>query len=229
MNLLSTFRDDLGAIVISAAYVLAVIAVAEVLRRRGVAREHTRKIVHVAVGMWIIPTYLLFRHQFWAAVPPAGFVVINGLSWQYGWMRSTEGERRNIGTVFFPLSTALALALFWTPPWPVVGASAILVMAWGDAAAAILGRRFGRTQYRVLDHQRSLEGSLAMVVASLAAILVSFAAFGAPIDGGVIAAAALAAVLATLVEAVCPFGLDNLLIPATVASTLFLTRAAVWG
>ena len=229
MNLLESFKQDLGAMVLSAAWVLAVIAFAEFMRSRGMARENTRKIIHVGVGMWIVPTFLLFDHRLWAVLPAAAFVVLNALSWQFGWIQSMEGERRNIGVILYPLSTALALALFWIPPWPVVGAAAILVMCWGDAAAALVGQRFGRSHYEVLGHRRSLEGSAAMFSLSLLAVLASFLAFGAPVGAGVVAAAALTALLATAVEAVCPFGLDNILVPATVALTLILTRAQVWG
>jgi len=225
----ASLQQDLGAIAMSGAYVLGVIAIAELFRKRGVAREHTRKIIHVGIGMWVIPTFMLFDHRVWAVAPAAAFVLFNYLAWQFGWVRSMEGERRNVGTILYPLSTALALALFWTPPWPVVGASSILVMCWGDAAAAIVGRRFGRTHYVVLDHRRSLEGSLAMVVMSVAAILVCFAAFGAPIGSGVVLAACIASVVASAIEAVCPNGLDNLLVPASVAVTLVITRSGVWG
>jgi len=229
MNLWTSLQQDLGAMVMSAAWVLAVIGIAEVFRARGVARESTRKIIHVGIGMWIVPTFMLFEHQIWAVLPAATFVLINASSWQFGWIRSMEAERRNIGVILYPLSTALALGLFWTAPWPVVGSAAILVMCWGDAAAAIVGRRYGRHHYVVLDHRRSLEGSAAMFCVGTVAVLASFFAFGAPVDSGVVVAALITAALATLVEAVCPWGLDNLLVPATVAATLVLTRSAVWG
>ncbi|RKZ12798.1 hypothetical protein DRQ53_14280, partial [bacterium] len=87
----------------------------------------------------------------------------------------------------------------------------------------------GRTQYTVFDHQRSLEGSMAMFSASLLAIVAAFMVFGAPVDGGVLVAALITAAIATVVEAVCPWGLDNLLIPATVAITMVLLRDGVWG
>jgi dolichol kinase len=68
-----------------------------------------------------------------------------------------------------------------------------------------------------------------MFCASTVAVLVSFYAFGAPVDSGVVVAALITALAATLVEAVCPWGLDNLLVPVTVAVTLVLTRPGVWG
>lgn len=229
MNLLHGFRADLGAMLLSAAWVVLVIGAAEFLRNRGVAREITRKIIHLGIGMWIVPTYLLFESKVWAALPAAGFVVLNSLAWQFGWFRSMSGERRNIGVILFPLSTALALWFFWLPPWSVVGVAAILVLCWGDAAGALVGRRFGRTQYSVWDHQRSLEGSAAMFSASLLAIVAAFVVFGAPLSSGVVVAALITAGLATAVEAVCPWGLDNLLIPATVAIAMVLLRDGVWG
>ena len=99
----------------------------------------------------------------------------------------------------------------------------------GDAAAAVLGRSFGRHHYVVLGHRRSFEGTAAMFAASVLAIGAVFLAFGAPIGGGVLGAALIAAALASLVEAVCPWGLDNLLVPATVALSLTLTRGGLWG
>ena len=229
MSLWQSFMQDLDAFLLSGAYVVLVIGVAEVLRARGVARELTRKIVHIGIGTWVVPTYLLFDHRLWAVVPAAAFVLINASAWHSGWMRSVGGERRNVGVILFPLSTALALALFWRPPWPVVGAASILVLAWGDAAAALVGRRHGRHHFELFDHRRSLEGSVAMLAAGSVAVVAAFLAFGAPVDSGVIAVAVLAAALAAGVEAICPWGLDNLLIPATVAVTLVLTRGGIWG
>ena len=230
MNLLESLQQDLGAILVSAAYVIFVIALAEVLRRRGgMPQEVTRKIVHVGIGMWIVPTYLIFENRVWAAMPAAGFVVLNSLAWHFEWFRSMKGARRNIGVILFPLSTALALGFFWEGPARVIGASAMLVLTFGDAAAALVGQAHGRTRYVLFDHQRSLEGSLAMLGVSVLAILGAFLVFGAPVGGAVVAAALITAVVATGVEAICPWGLDNLLIPASVASTLLVTRSGVWG
>ena len=73
MNLLETFRQDLVAFLVSGVYVVFVIALAEVLRKRvGMPQELTRKVVHVGIGMWIVPTYLIFENVFWAAMPAAG-------------------------------------------------------------------------------------------------------------------------------------------------------------
>jgi dolichol kinase len=229
VSLLESFRQDLVAFLVSGIYVVLVIAAAEVLRRRGMPQPLTRKIVHVGIGMWIVPTYLIFENRYWAAMPAAGFVVFNALAWHFEWFESMKAEKRNIGVILFPLSTALALSLFWEGPARVIGASAMLVLTFGDAAAAIVGGYYGRTHYVLLDHRRSVEGSAAMFVGSVLAILGAFLVFGAPVGGAVVLAAVIAAAVATGVEAVCPWGLDNLLIPASVVAMLLVTKAGVWG
>jgi dolichol kinase len=140
-----------------------------------------------------------------------------------------SGEKRNIGLILFPLSTALALVLFWEGPARVIGAASMLVLALGDASGALVGRRFGRRHYVVLGHQRSLEGSAAMFAASFLAVVAAFVVFSAPVNSSVLLGAVIAATVATGVEAVCPWGLDNLLIPVSVAGTMLLTRGTVWG
>lgn len=103
-----------------------------------------------------------------------------------------------------------------------VAVAAILAMACGDGAAALVGRRLGTRKYRVLGHARTMEGTLALFVgASLA---------GAPVlalMGGLdwhqaVAFSLIAATVAASVEAISPYGADNLTVPMAVAATLVL-------
>lgn len=223
-----SFLDDLPVMILSTAVVLGVLAIAEFARRRGVERSVTRKIVHVGIGTWVLPTFLLFEHRLWAVVPPACFVLVNAISYRTGLIRSVEGGERNVGTILYPISVATALGVFWQEPWPVVGAAAILVMAWGDAAGSLVGRRYGRHLYRIAGHVRSLEGSGAVFVGSVLAVLVSFAAMGRPVDAGILAATLTAAVVATTLEAISLWGFDNVLVPAGVAIVLLFTHGIWW-
>lgn len=217
---LAGLRDDLDALLWSALYVAVVIGGAELLRRRGLGRDYSRKIVHVGIGSWVGPTYLLYEHRLWAALPPLLFVVVNALSYRYGLLRSIEGEERNIGTLLYPVSVALAIAGFWGPELAPIGLSAILVLAWGDAAASLVGRRWGTHRYRVGLQHRSYEGSLAMLVVSFAAVVAAYALL-ADVAPSVLVGAALAAIAATVIEARSVWGLDNLFVPAAVALTLW--------
>ena len=64
--------NDIWGIVLSIVYVLIVVGVAEGLRRSGrVSFDLSRKIIHVGIGSWILPTVLIFHSRLAAAAPPA--------------------------------------------------------------------------------------------------------------------------------------------------------------
>lgn len=88
-----------------------------------------------------------------------------------------------------------------------IAAIGILYAALGDAAAAIVGRRFGRRTYRP---GRTIEGTAAFFATALAI------GWAAP-DAGLLGAAAAAAAV-TLVEAAPLPADDNLLIPVAGAA-----------
>jgi len=103
-------------------------------------------------------------------------------------------------------------------------------LTWGDALAAIVGQRYGHYHYTVGGRTRSVEGSIAMlfwswVTTSLALFLMPYLVDKPPISlllslmyGGVVA------LVCTLVEALSPWGIDNLTIPAAAALMLHLLR-----
>jgi phytol kinase len=92
-------------------------------------------------------------------------------------------------------------------------------LTWGDALAAVVGKRYGRRHYTVLNATRSLEGSLTMFALSLLSTGLALILFGEP---NPLVAALGTAVGATLIEAVSPWGLDNLTVPAVSALLLCL-------
>jgi len=130
----------------------------------------------------------------------------------------------NAGTVWFPLSfTVLILGLWGMPGGKAALCAGLLALAWGDAAAALVGRRWGRHRYHVGDAWRSLEGSTAMLLFSALGIAVAGAATTSvtgmpPYDPGRVAAGAVAA---TLLEAGGRRGFDNFLVPVGTALLLW--------
>jgi len=149
----------------SFAYVFAAIGVAEGLRKwRGYSVDFTRKFIHIAVGMWAYGTVLLFEQRVFAIIPPLAFVAINAFSYWRGTFKAMEtGERGNLGTVYFPLSFAALIWVFWGRPHLIV--AGLMPMTWGDALAAVVGRRIGRRRYTFLGSTRSVEGSMTMFLA----------------------------------------------------------------
>ena len=213
---------DILALIASFIYVFAMIGVAEGLRKwRGYSVEFTRKFIHIAVGMWAFGTVLLFERRAYAIIPPLAFVAINALSYWQGTFKAMEtGEKGQLGTVYFPLSFAALIWLLWGHPHLLV--ASLMPMTWGDALAAVLGRRIGQHRYTVGRSTRSLEGSAVMFLASWAATLVALVLLAPEPLGpaAAVGAAAVTALGAAAIEAVSPWGIDNLTVPAVSALVL---------
>ncbi|MFN3704559.1 MAG: diacylglycerol/polyprenol kinase family protein [Thermoflexales bacterium] len=217
---------NLIAIVISFGYVFAMLGAAEGLRRAlRLPTEFTRKFVHIAVGMWAFGTVVLFSNKWFAIVPPAAFIVLNYISYRRNVFSAMEvADKSNLGTVYFPIAFVAILLLFFDVS-KALAVAALMPMTWGDAFAAIVGRKFGKHPYVLLGATRSAEGSAAMFGFSLAATTLSARVFGLTMESALVLGLGLAAV-STVVEALSPNGLDNLLVPAGCAATIALLQAA---
>jgi phytol kinase len=221
-------RLDWQALIISYVYVFAMIGVGEGLRKwLGQAKpgtystEFTRKVIHISVGMWAFGTVLLFEHWYFAIIPPLSFVILNYISYRRDIFKAVEtGEKGNLGTVYFPISFVIIIYLFWTRPHLLV--ASLMPMTWGDALAAILGRRYGQRKYSILGSTRSVEGSLAMFLFSwLSTFLALLLLPPLGWQASLLYSLALA-VFATLVEAFSPWHVDNLTVPLLSAALLYL-------
>jgi phytol kinase len=224
------WKPDYTALLVSFAYVFAIIALGELFRRVGHRPpEFTRKFIHIGVGMWVVGTVLLFQTWQLAIIPPAAFILVNAFSYWRGTFQAMEaGERGNLGTIYFPISFAVLIYFFWNQP--VLLVASLMPMTWGDAMAAIIGRHYGHYRYPIGGRTRSLEGSVAMllwswIATSLALFFMPFLVGGAPIDWllALIYGAAVA-IVCTLVEALSPWGIDNLTVPAAAAVVLNMLR-----
>lgn len=216
--------QDSIALAASFLYVFAMIGIAEGLRKwRGYSVDFTRKFIHIAVGMWAYGTVLLFERRALAIIPPLAFVGINAFSYWRGTFRAMEtGEKENLGTIYFPISFAAIIWLLWDRPHLIV--ASLMPMTWGDALAAVVGRRIGRRRYTIAGSTRSLEGSAVMLLASWIATLAPLLWMGAapvPLPTAVWVAAA-TALGAAVVEGISPWGIDNLTVPAISALILVL-------
>jgi phytol kinase len=225
-----TWKQDYTALIASYAYVFGVIVLGELLRRLGQRPiEFTRKFIHIGVGMWVVGTVFLFETWYLALIPPATFVVINALSYWRGIFTAMESEERgNLGTIYFPIAFGALVYYFWSQP--VLMVASMMPLTWGDAMAAIIGERYGHYRYTVTKHPRSLEGSVAMlfwswVTTSLVLFVMPYL-LGKPLINWMLALiyGGAVALVCTLVEALSPWGIDNLTIPAAAALMLHVLR-----
>lgn len=123
-----------------------------------------------------------------------------------------ETERRHYSGIVHTTSGSLGAMLIARGD-PLIAGAAIGQLAFGDAAAALAGKAFGRV--KILGGHKSLEGSLACLSACY---VVAIAVGARP------AAALASAVAATLVELLPTTGLfnDNMWLPIVSALTLLL-------
>ncbi len=214
---------DLRGVLLSFAYVLAILLIMDVLRRRGgVSVETTRKVVHIAVGMWVFPTLFLFEHWTWALLPPLSFALLNALSLRFRFFQAIEVTERTLGTVYFPLSFALLLGLFWPIGRPEIAAAGLMAMTWGDAMASVVGRAYGQTGYRIWGQRKTWLGSVACLSWSMLSITLTLRLLGSSPPAQVLLHAVLSSLVATLAEALSPKGTDNIFVPIATAGVLYL-------
>jgi phytol kinase len=163
--------NDLIAVLISFAYVFSVLGVAEGLRitlKWNV--ESTRKFVHIGVGMWAFGTAVLFQSKWFALIPPLAFVLINYISYRRILFVAMESEdESNLGTIYFPIAFA-AMILLWFDLSKALFIASLMPLTWGDPLAAVIGKRFGQHRYTIQGMTRSVEGSVALLVASALSI-----------------------------------------------------------
>ena len=168
--------------------------------------EARRKLVHVAMGLVTFTFPWLF-----ASAWPVLLLGVLALGWfgavslsaaLHARFGAALGERGSRGAFWFVCGVALTFVL--SDGDAAAYGVAILVLTLADAAAALVGKRFGRTR-------KSFEGSTAFFVV---AFLVSAAALQAYITALAVALAA------TVVEAAFGNGVDNLLVPLAVLAVL---------
>lgn len=214
---------DARGLFLSFAYVLAVLLLADLAHRFGrVPVQATRKAVHIAVGMWVFPTLLLFRHWTWALVPPLAFCLLNALSLRFRFFGAIEVQERTVGTVLFPLSFALLLGLFWRIGRPEIAAAGLMAMTWGDAMAAVVGQSLGRRGYTLWRQRRTWLGSLAFLSWTALAVTLTLRFLGRYSSSRALLYGIVAGLSGAVVEAVSPRGTDNLTVPLATAGLLYL-------
>ncbi len=204
------FVYPLGAVFI---YLGILVAIADILSRLlPNDPELTRKIVHIGSGNVILLAWWLDISSqviVSAAIIAAAIAI---LSYIIPILPSIESVgRKSFGTLFYAISMGVLTACFWqnSPQYAVIG---ILIMAWGDGMAAIIGQRFGQHPYHIGRITKSWEGSLAMAAFSFGVselVLLS-------VEGNswqIFAVSLAVALIATVLEAFSKFGIDNLSVP----------------
>ncbi len=201
------------------------------------ARQHpetTRKFIHVGLGLYCLTFPLLFGHTWQVALTCALAVGVFALA--RGRLRSTLGAglhavaRRSYGEMYF----ALAVVLLFAQRHLSAGASnladvpyllPIAILTISDAAAALIGARFGRLRFAVAGGTKSCEGVAAFAASAWLLSFATLTSFTAMSAADAVLVGAVVALVGAAIEALSGHGLDNLFVPLGVHVALISVTA----
>jgi len=232
-------EGDLLLMLLCYVYIVSVILISSKIDRfLHVSQKVSRKFLHVMIGnlLWIMPFFTSNIYPFIVASP---FILVTFFASPYSPFKSLNRRLRGLaditeeghqlGLVFYAISYTLLALLFSSKPSLPVMAAGLVPMVYGDAAASLIGERYGKRRYRFFA-DKSLEGSAAMFFASFISLVASLAFFSLFYPFSVfdrIPVAIAVATIGTLVEGFSPLGFDNLTVPAFSALTFLLLNRGV--
>ncbi len=200
-----------------------VLALSEVTRRRlHVPNEDARKTYHIvhALIVGIAPFLISYTSLIvLELLLLAAMILVRRyklFTWLYQVGRLSWGE-------YFGVAGVVLIALLQPNKW--VFLAAMLHLGIADAAAALIGKRYGQnSQFRVFGQIKSLQGSLAFLVASL--VIMALVIVTSQSNEGNVLLLGFLPLLMTLAEMASPFGTDNFVIPVGVVLLLNSLRFA---
>jgi len=192
---------------------LAVVATTalQVRQRWPDQREWSRKVVHIGTGPVVLLAWWLGIGRPLALTAAALVTLLTALNHRYRLLPAVEDVgRHSYGTIAYGAAITLLLAWFW-PNQPLAVAAGVLVMACGDGLAGLLGPQLNTPRWQLLGQTKSLAGTGTMAMASFTvlALLTLLAPATAPTPLTLL----LIAAVATLLEQLSRYGLDNLTVP----------------
>ncbi|NEO32378.1 MAG: phosphatidate cytidylyltransferase [Symploca sp. SIO3C6] len=218
-------------IVIVAIGLGAIVLLAETLYRHSATNsELTRKIVHIGTGNVILLAWWL-QIPAWVGISAA--IVASAIALLSYYIPILPGinsvGRKSLGTFFYAVSIGVLIAWFWPINQYQYAAIGILIMAWGDGLAGLIGQNFGKHPYKVWGMNKSWEGSVTMAITSYAvSSLILLAVNGSIWQTWLLPI--VIALFATALEAFSKLGIDNLTVPlGSAALGFFLNQLFFLG
>ena len=190
--------------------------------RSSLPTEFVRKFGHVGTGMIALSAPLLFDTHQPALVVVIVFTGTLLVCRRRGWLTSLHSPpQRGSGDILF--LWAAYLVFFLTEGSPSLFLTPILVLTLADPAAALVGGRFGRTQWPGPGSGRTVEGSAAFLIVAFTCTILAITTLTEISLAQGIAFSILVGITTAAVEAVAMRGWDNITVPlATLAALEFL-------
>jgi phytol kinase len=211
-------------------YVGSIVAIAELLHRyTDTNPERVRKVVHIGTGNVILIAWLLQLPAWVGIISGVLAGIITLISYRLPILPGVNSVgRKSLGTFFYAVSIGILTAIFWHLNLPYYAVIGILIMAWGDGLAAIIGQTFGKHPYQIVGNTKSWEGTLTMLVVSYTIVAIVLLTVQGNIWQTWLVGIPVA-IAATAVESIAQWGLDNLTVPLISAGLTFFINQLVIG
>lgn len=205
--------EEMSVLLVSIGYVFCVILFGLIAYKREIiGSELARKLIHIGVSNWVFFWYFGLDTFLYSIIGPVAFIFCNAL-FVFTSFRSVLGlndPKRDMGLVYFPISLSVLIALSnFGYVSRIVVLGSIMAMGYGDGFSALIGKKWGRHKYTVLKSQKTIEGSVIMLL-----IVFFIAAFTLNLPFHLLL---LVALIVTAFEAAVGCGLDNLFVPLSFA------------
>lgn len=215
-----------------------------------ISSDLSRKVIHIAAGSFIWVWLFLdptdgFSYIFNIIVPFLFFLTFlrKGKSGDPDdpdvktMTRTGDPAELLKGPLYFTVVMMIAGTLFFGS---YAGMMMMAIVGWADGIAPYIGKKYGKRKYKTFGREKTLEGSIGFLLFGILGCLFFYLFFflggilGVPdvailADPGVgigfieiLIVFILCSIVATVVEALCPADVDNLLVPASTIITLIL-------
>jgi phytol kinase len=200
-----------------------------------VPKEYVRKTQHVAYSLSVFILLRLFSAWYWA-VAAAFLLVLLGYPllmviekfpfYQKLFVdRTSEGGELRKQLIYVQLTFAILIFIYWGllgTRWQYIVAVSVMAWGFGDAAAALVGKAFGRQRklHIFIERAKTYEGTGAMIVAAGLALFFTLLLYaGKPWYVSLLVAVIVAPVCG-VVELFSRRGTDTLTVPLSAAALI---------
>lgn len=202
---------DLIVLAIAYIYVIVIFVLSEFVM--DLSPSISRKFLHIMVGncVFLMPLFVNPYNALFITVP---FTILTFLLTEYSPIKidnSVTSSGHALGLLYYAATWTVLIILFPINNLAIVALS-IASMCYGDGLAAVVGERYGKHEYNISGDKKTIEGSTAMFLACVISSCIIIGYYNIcgfahiPFDLVVIAIIAL---IATVIEAITPKGLDN--------------------
>ena len=206
-------NPDLAGVLLVYIYVAILLITTEKILDN-VQTDISRKFLHIMVGniAFLLP---IFQTRWIMAFVAAGpFILFTFLMSPYSPIKSmrgkTSGAGHGMGLVYYAIAWTVLAYIFFD--YKVIIAIGILAMSYGDGFASVIGSRLGKHKFNIWGDEKSFVGSTSMFIFTFITISIALLYYGIPFDNKIVILLYITLV-ATIIEAFSPKGLDNLSVP----------------